>query len=107
MGIIGLSPNNFISPIDFVPGLGPYNKARKGYKAYKALKKSGRVGKLLNKGRVAFWSSWASVDAIFEAHIYYSLYQNRDRVRDAFDTISDNPGLLIRGGPMINRKGRM
>ena len=47
--VAGLSPNNWISPIDFVPGVNVVNKGRRGYKigktGYRVVKSSKKVRK--------------------------------------------------------------
>lgn len=51
MGLIGLSPSNFFSPIDLVPGLGPLNRLRKAAKYLNKARKSKTAVSLLGKGR--------------------------------------------------------
>ena len=71
MGIIGLSPNNLISPIDFVPGLGPFNKARKGVIWANRARKSKKIKKLVASMKSKFWYGAASAEAVLEAHIFW------------------------------------
>jgi len=51
MGLIGLSPSNFLSPIDFVPFLGPVNRLRKAGKYLNVARKSRLASGLVGKGR--------------------------------------------------------
>lgn len=51
MGFIGLSPSNFLSPIDFVPFLGPVNRLRKAAKYANTARKSRWASGLIGKGR--------------------------------------------------------
>ena len=105
MGIIGLSPNNLISPIDFVPGLGPLNKLRKGYRAAKAAKKSGYLGSKFNTGRKWFWTTAGTLDALGEIYIYRAFYQNRESIGEALSDVADFRPTVIGGGPMFHHRG--
>ena len=51
MGFVGLSPSNFISPIDFVPFLGPFNRLLKAGKYLNRARKSRYASGLIGKGR--------------------------------------------------------
>jgi len=103
LGIIGLSPSNLISPIDFVPGLGPANKFRKAHRAYRAAKKSGYLGSKVNNAKKWLWATSGSLEALSEFYIYRSAYRNRDSVRGALDLVMEHEPIVIGGGPLIHR----
>ncbi len=108
MGFIGLSPNNFLSPIDFVPGIGPLNRLRKAVKYANQARKSRKASGLIGKGKMYVNTGMASVHGILGSAGMYVDYRftkeavgtGMDIATGIYEFIDENEDVYITRGKL-------
>lgn len=107
MGLIGLSPSNFLSPIDFVPFLGPANRLRKAAKYANTARKSRLASGLIGKGRYYTNAGLASIQGALGTAGMYLDYHATKTVLGYGSDLYDSLEVIHDHTPMGRGRGKL